>query len=415
MRILFVGYKPFYESGMMQMYCFANELSKLGHEVLALVPPDARCRRISESVQLMNEPPLFRLEEIKFKGPFLSSENRQQAQAFEPDIIHAWTPRHIPALAVLQLRRCTETRLIVHCQDNEEYLYGLHLAAIGRRVPWPWLHKLARPPLYLRMLLRPLLWPLRWQVKHPLTYSLINQAAGCFTAHNPPLQRRIQGWFPDKRVELLYTGVDLERFHPKVNGEPVRRKYGLNGRRVVMYTGTLNLPNMVVLLRAVKAARETHPDLVFVHVGEYHGYFADELEQVIGEMGMSDAVVLTGEVPHEEVHHYMAAADLLLQWGTPGPVNDFRLPGKILEYMAMGKPVITYATGIGEIFEDGVEVLKTYRGDAEEMAERIKAVLADKDLAERLGRNGRHRMEAIFSWAVSARRLVEIYREVAAL
>jgi glycosyltransferase involved in cell wall biosynthesis len=132
-------------------------------------------------------------------------------------------------------------------------------------------------------------------------------------------------------------------------------------------------------------------------------------------MGMSDAVVWTGEVPHEEVHHYMAAADILLQWGTPGPVNDFRLPGKILEYMAVGKPVITYATGIGEIFEDSVEVLKTYRGDAEEIAEKIERVLSDGNLAERLGRNGRRKVETLFSWEKNACRLAEIYREVVAV
>jgi glycosyltransferase involved in cell wall biosynthesis len=412
-KILFVGYMPFYESGMMQMYAFANELSRLGHGVLVLVPPDDRYAQALQSVELMGQPPLFRLDEVKFKGPFLNGEIRRQARAFRPDIIHAWTPRHIPASVALQIRRDTSARLIVHCQDSEEYLYGLHLAAIGRRVPWPWLRKLARPPLYLRMLLRPLLWPLRWQVKHPLTYNLVNKAADCFTAHNPPLQRRIQSWFPDKRVELLYTGVDLDRFHPGVSGEPVRCKYGLNGRRVAMYTGTINLPDMVVFLRAVKAARETYPRLVFVYVGGHHRHFADELERAIGEMEMSDAVILTGEVPHKDVHRYMAAADILLQWGTPGPVNDFRLPGKVLEYMAMGKPVITYATGIGEIFEDGGEVLKTYRGDAEEIAGQIERLLSDRELAEQLSRNGRGKVEALFSWEQNTRRLAEIYREVA--
>jgi glycosyltransferase involved in cell wall biosynthesis len=363
----------------------------------------------------MDQLPLFRLEEIKFRGPFLSQENHRQVSTFQPDVIHAWTPRHIPASVALQIRRDTSARLIMHCQDNEEYLYGLYLAALGRRVPWLWLRQLARPPLYFRMLLRPLLWPLWWQVKHPLTYSLINKATDCFTAHNPPLQRRIQGWFPARRVELLYTGVNLERFHPNVNGDSVRRKYGLNGRRVAMYTGTLNLPDMVVFLRAIKTARQADPNLVFVYVGGHHRHFATELEQAISDMEMGDAVVLTGEVPYKDIHQYMAAADILLQWGTPGPVNDFRLPGKILEYMAVGKPVITYATGIGEIFEDGVEVLKTYRGDAEEIAEKIKLLLSDGNLAERLGRSGHRKMEALFSWEKNTRRLAEIYREVMAV
>lgn len=414
MRILFVGYQPFYESGMMQMYCFANELSRLGHQVLALVPPDSRCRRISESVELMDEPPLFRLEEIKFKGPLLSSESRREVRAFEPDIIHAWTPRHIPASVVLQLRRYTEARLIVHCQDNEEYLYGLHLAALGRRVPCWWLRRLARPPLHLRMLLRPLLWPLRWQVKHPLSYRLINKAADCFTAHNPPLQREIQRRFPDRKVHLLYTGVDLDRFDPQVDGEPIRQQLGLDGRKVVMYTGSIDLPNLLILMRSVMLAKEKHPELAFVFVGTDHLCCEHRIKMEIQAMSMEKDVLFPGLVEHRRIHEYMAAADILVQYGQPGPYNDVRLPGKLIEYMAMGKPMITYGTGIGEIFEDGIDALTTARGDAAEIAQKLDILLSNEPLAGQMGANARKKAEELFDWGKNARYLAEIYGAVRA-
>jgi len=176
-----------------------------------------------------------------------------------------------------------------------------------------------------------------------------------------------------------------------------------------MYTGSLNLQEMTVFLHAIKKVRETYPNVAFAYVGGHHHTFADELQQMIVEMDMEDTVILMGEVPHKDIQHYMAAANVLLQWGTAGPVNDYRLPGKILEYMAMGKPVITYATGIGEIFEDNVDVLKTQRGDALEIASKIEEVLSSVELAERLGQRGRHMMQDMFSWSKNAHRLLGIY------
>jgi glycosyltransferase involved in cell wall biosynthesis len=393
---------------MKQMYCFANELTRLGHDVLGLFPGEA------DAWQVMAEKPRFRLRQIKFTGPMLSNNSREEIRAFQPEIVHAWTPRHIPASVVLQARLHQYTKIIVHWQDNEEYLYGLHVQSIGRRLP-TLLRKFARPPLYLRMLLKPLLNPINWQgVKHPLTYGMINRVADGLTAHNPPLLREINRRFPGKKAYLLYTGVDLAKFHPQVDGSSIRQRLGLDSHQVAMYTGSINLPDMITLIEATRIARAQFPDLVFVYVGGHHHYFEKELYATVHALKMQDQVILTGEVPHKEVSYYMAAADILLQYGHPGPLNDWRLPGKILEYMAMGKPTITYATGIGEIFEDGVEVLKTYQGDAEEVAKKLQILLNDSDLARRIGANGRRRMEETFSWQKNAQHLVEIYHQVLA-
>ncbi len=121
--------------------------------------------------------------------------------------------------------------------------------------------------------------------------------------------------------------------------------------------------------------------------------------------------VLVGSVPYREVPEYMAAMDVLLQH----PIdigNGLRLPAKLAEYLAMGKPVITYAQGFGSLLEHGRHAMTLASADPAEMARCIDEVFGDPRLAHSLSENARLLAESLFDWDINCDALESIYQRV---
>ena len=117
-----------------------------------------------------------------------------------------------------------------------------------------------------------------------------------------------------------------------------------------------------------------------------------------------------GRLAGEELARAYAEADLFVL-----PTLAENLPNTILESLASGTPVVSFDVGgVG----DAVEHLETGwlapPGDAEALAQGIRTLLGDRELRERLGRNGRARAEREWPRELEARRFAELYEEVAA-
>ena len=406
--VLLIGYGDFHYAGTKHVYHFANALAALGHGVMVLIPGDPG------TASLMAEPPRFELVPVQFSGPFLAGPMLRAVTRFAPDLIHAWTPRNIPARVAWELRQRTGARLVVDYEDDEDFVFRDHASAMGKNLP-QLLRRLLWPMLLVRLALKPLLWPMNWKgghpygPKHPLTYQLVNRAADAFTAICIPLQEWLEREWPGKPTHLLYPGADLQRFNPLADGQQVRQRYGIGGRKVLVYSGGADMVILVSLLQVLERVKVKHPEATFVHVG--NDDFRGEADALIESRGLQGHVVLTGPVPHREMHRYLAAADVLLQHNCDLS-NEYRLPAKLPEYLAMGRPVVTFSAGIGRILQDGVDVLKVSTEEPEEMAEKVLRILDDGLLAQRLGANARRRAEELFDWQKNVRVLAAIYDEV---
>ena len=239
-KVLFIGYGDFQYAGMKHVYHFANGLAALGLQVMVLVPGDPG------TAALMADPPRFELVPVRFVGPFLAAATRRAATRFAPDVIHAWTPRNIPARVAWELKQRTGAGLVVDYEDDEDFVFRDHTSAMGKNLP-RLLRRLLWPLLFARLAVRPLLWPMNWRKgqpyipKHPLTYRLVNRAADAFTAICMPLKEWLEREWPGKPTYLLYPGANLRRFSPQADGQQVRRRYGLDGLKVLLYSGTVNM------------------------------------------------------------------------------------------------------------------------------------------------------------------------------
>ena len=193
-----------------------------------------------------------------------------------------------------------------------------------------------------------------------------------------------------ERVVVTPNGVD-PIFHPDGDRAP--------GAPYLLFVGAIQ-PRKDPLT-AVEALARLDPELRLVFAGpEKHG--APAVRRRVEELGLAARVSFRGYVAREELPTLYRGAECLV---FPSRYEGFGLP--VLEAMASGTPVVaTTATSIPEIAGDAAVLVAP--GDAEALADGVRRALADRDRlrAAGLARAGR------FSWAATARRTLDVYREL---
>ncbi len=105
-------------------------------------------------------------------------------------------------------------------------------------------------------------------------------------------------------------------------------------------------------------------------------------------------------------------ADLFVQPGAPGPFNDYRLPSKLPEFMAVGRPIVLPRTNVGLRLRDGKDALLLETGSAEEIEAKVAAILGDPALADRLGRNAQAFARKTYVWSRQGEKLLGFLNEL---
>jgi glycosyltransferase involved in cell wall biosynthesis len=130
------------------------------------------------------------------------------------------------------------------------------------------------------------------------------------------------------------------------------------------------------------------------------------------ELGIEDRVELRGHVPYDRVPHALAAASVALLPLPDEPVARlFTSPLKLFDYMAAGVPIVASdLPALREIIRHEENGLLARAGDAEAFAAAVRRLLADPELAARLGRQARADVEG-YSWDARAAALLDCIGE----
>ena len=213
-----------------------------------------------------------------------------------------------------------------------------------------------------------------------------------------------------RKLVRLAPGVDLQRFGPDVDGSEVRRRYGLEGRPVIVCVSRLMArKGQDTLIRALPLVRREVPDAALLVVGG--GPYRERLERLVAERGLQRHVVLTGAVPGNELPAHFAAGDVFaMPCRTRNHGLDVEGLGIVyLEASATGLPVVAGRSGgAPDAVQEGVT---GYVVDGQDrLVEVLVPLLRDGDLRARLGAAGRAWVDADWSWdavAAKARALLE--------
>jgi phosphatidylinositol alpha-1,6-mannosyltransferase len=249
-----------------------------------------------------------------------------------------------------------------------------------------------------------------WAMLPGARQALRRISAGCdvVTYLGEYFRKRLAGSL-GRHAELvqLTPGVDVDVFRPDVDGAAVRARYGLSGRPVIVCVSRL-VPRkgQDTLIHALPAVRRRVPDVVLLLVGG--GTYRDELETLAASLGVSDAVVFTGGVPHDELPAHYAAGDVFaMPCRTRRRGLDVEGLGIVyLEASAAGLPVIVGDSGgAPDAVRDGETGYLVDGRDVSAVASRLLELLSDEELRIRMGRAGRAWVQRDWRWDVLAERL----------
>ncbi len=214
-----------------------------------------------------------------------------------------------------------------------------------------------------------------------------------------PLKTLVLDIAPRARmVMVLPNGVDPVRFNPGIDAIALRAGYGFPDAAVVVgWCGMMRAWHGLDLL--LDAVARTPYFLLFVGDGPERS----NVEQRARAMGLGDRVRFAGRIAQTAVPEQLAAIDI-------GVVADdltrYASPMKLLEYMAMGKPVVAPdLPNIRDVMADRSEGLLFEPGNAASLAAALQA-LADPEARRRLGACGRTRVENDRNWLANARRVL---------
>jgi Glycosyltransferase len=261
------------------------------------------------------------------------------------------------------------------------------------------------------------------KMSHESGEQCIRSVAEIVTVSNY-IAKTITNRFPEaaEKVRTVYSGVDLDTFHPAWTDEGMRirkimrEKTGLEGKQIILFVGRLSkVKGPHILLQAIPAIAEEHPEAMFVFIGSK--WFGDDRVNnyvrhlyTLGAMHQEHVTFIKFIRP-SDIPYYYAMSDIFVcssQWQEP-------LARVHYEAMAAGVPVITTNRGgNGEVISEGHNgfIIDAFdRPDA--YARQINILLGDQTLRDRMGRIGRQTAENKYGWKRVAENLIDVYRSAA--
>jgi glycosyltransferase involved in cell wall biosynthesis len=251
-----------------------------------------------------------------------------------------------------------------------------------------------------------------WRIMGALE-RLTFQTADVSIATNGSYQRIAleRGGMQPDRVHIVRSGPNLNR----VREVPADLKWR-NGRTyVVGYVGVIGHQEGIdLLLEAMKHIVETRErkDIQCVIVGG--GPAVEAMRALSVRMGIADYVTFTGRVDDATLFSALSTADVCVNPDRPNPMNDKSTMNKIMEYMALGKPIVQFNLTEGRVSAQEASLYAANTVPAD-FGDKIVELIDDPDRRRHMGAFGRKRVAEVLSWPHEAPKLLAAYAQLFAL
>jgi glycosyltransferase involved in cell wall biosynthesis len=213
------------------------------------------------------------------------------------------------------------------------------------------------------------------------------------------------GMDPDK-VQVVRSGPKLERL--KLIDPVIQLKKGR--KYLIGYIGVIGeQEGLDLLLESAKYILSKRDDVHFGIVGG--GTHLVEIEKLCSEMGLSDYFDFYGRVDDQTMLEVLNTADICVNPDKPTAMNDLSTMNKIMEYMALKKPIVQYTLKEGKYSAQDASLYAT-NTDPKDFGDKIIKLLDDEALRNKMGNYGYNRVLNELSWEHENKNLICIYNKV---
>ena len=333
-------------SSAIHVRAFANYLSEAGHHCVIAIPD------CNSSVKALVRP-LYKVTEfveLMEGGPTFPDQRG-------PDIVHAWTPGRIVQSCCSRLARYHSFKLIIHLENNEKQIFE---------------------------------------------GDILEQADGV-TVTIDTLKEFVPEGIP---VCEIPPGADGHLFKPGLNGAALKRALKIpEDHAVTVYAGNVHQANArevrSLYLAVALLNREGCPTSL-VRAGT-------DYQPTLDGPSIGFHTIDLGYLDHKMLPHVYSLADFFVQPGRSDKFNYHRVPAKLAEFFAMGKPVILPKANVGQYIKHREEAFVLPVADATNIVDAVKIIMNDRELYQRLAEGARRFFESYLSWPATCRKLVEFY------
>src|SRR6266436_6418536 len=321
----------------------------------------------------------------------VTATNRMVAPKLAKMFRAAWlgpdAPDGIARMGTLDLVKLWRSRtpMIWHARRNNEMIAGVLLRSIG----WPL--KL----VFTSAAQRHHTWITRW---------LINRMDAIIATND------ISASFLKRDATVIPHGVDTDRYAPPADRAAAFAQTGLPGRYAIGCFGRVRAQKgSDVFVEAMCRLLPRFPDFAAVLVGAVtaeHASFANDLKKRIEAAGLQSRIVITGELPIEEVQRWYRRLTI---YAFTSRNEGFGLT--LIEAMSAAAALVACRAGAAElVVEDGVTGVLTPPGDVDALVKALEPLMRDPASAAQMGERGRARVLEKFSLDAEAAGIAEVYR-----
>jgi mannosyltransferase len=321
----------------------------------------------------------------------VTATNRMVAPKLAIMFRAAWlgsdAPAGIAQVRALDLLRLwgRQAPLIWHARRNNEMIAGVVLRALG----WPL--KL----VFTSAAQRYHTWITRWLIERMDAVIATSDASAAFV---------------QRQTAVVPHGVDSDRYAPPSDRAAAFAEAGLPGRYAIGCFGRVRLQKGTdVFVEAMCRLLPRFPDFTAVIVGAItpdQAAFADGLRTAIAAAGLQFRIVMTGELPIEEVERWYRRLTI---YAFTSRNEGFGLT--LIEAMSSGAALVASRAGAAElVVEDGVSGVLTPPGDVDALVAALEPLMGDPSAAAAMGVRGRERAVAQFSLDAEANSIAGVYR-----
>lgn len=217
-----------------------------------------------------------------------------------------------------------------------------------------------------------------------------------------------RGGMPADKVYVVRSGPKLDRLRIL----PPKPELKCGKQYMVGYVGVMGAQEGIDLL--LQCARYLIHDMgrKDVHFGLVGGGTSLEaMQQMAKDMGIADAVTFTGRAPDQQLLDMLNTSDVCVNPDVANEMNDKSTMNKIMEYMALGKPIVQFDLTEGKVSAQKAS-LYANKNDPIDMAKKIAELLDDPVRRKEMGEFGRNRVVNELEWEYEAPKLLAAYDRV---
>lgn len=216
-----------------------------------------------------------------------------------------------------------------------------------------------------------------------------------------------RGGLAPENVFVVRNGPEREKFKP-VPANPVRK----NGKDyLVGYVGNMSIQDgLDILLDVARHIKNSgRRDVFFMCVGG--GTELNKLKKMTEDRGLRDTVHFTGRISDEELLEILSTADVCVNPDRPSEMNDISTMIKIMEYMALSKPIVQFDATEGRFSAQEASLYADKDQGIADFADKILWLLDRPEERKRMGDFGRKRIEEQLAWEYSVPELIAAYQK----